>query len=262
MVASDCLSNCRVPGRQCANAASLRTRSHRASWSYATGPQPQPVVSPPIVSAMDNRCRSRVQRTIPGSVALAYSACGERPVRRTVAPRRCRQPVPAGVRVRVEPVMSRQGGVPFRRREQLECHTRTVSHRDSDHAVQRDHWTRRQPLEQVVEAENLPASPSRLRAGPRRGPRQSPPAIGTPQPASRREPTESVPRPRRWPHGPIAFDPVTANGTIEPSAPMRAARRASVSSMSASSPAASPSPGSRSRSCRARRMASMVRSRR
>ena len=172
--------------------------------------------------------------------------------------RRGRRPSPAG-----GPGPRRGGGggqLGLRRAEQARPAAGPWTMASGDGAVERDHRVAGHAFQQSVEGKDLRPVGLGRRSRPRRGWRRWRPAAGT-----RRRPAGAGPRRcsampsamRSWSH---RVRSCSASGTSSPSGPVRAGRRASVSSMSASRPATSGSSGSAACSMRVSRIASVDRS--
>ena len=151
-------------------------------------------------------------------------------------------------------VAAREDGV-----DQGQARRRPVAHRHRDGAVQLDHRRRLGAQRARRTGRRSAPSRSRRRWAPRRAPPRSPPGACTGRSGATRAPAPPARGPRRSARDPRASGPGRPAGPGRRSGEVRAARRDSCSSISASRPMASGS-GSSSTSSRPSRMASPERS--
>ena len=178
--------------------------------------------------------------------------------RRRRGPPAGRRPAPAGARgrrgSRWSPAIRSSAASSV---EQVQPGRGPAHHGHRDGVVQRAPPGCRRSAAAARTAPRSAASRSPRRSAPRRGRRRSPPAAGT----GRSRPRGSAARDQRDALGDVrrrssGVRSCSAIGTSAPSGPVRAGRRASVSSISASSPVTSPSSGSSRWTSRASRIAS------
>src|SRR5690349_13690192 len=160
---------------------------------------------------------------------------------------------------RFEPVVTGDPPVGLEPSEPFQAGAGAMGHRHRDGVVQRHDGIIADPQQQVIERQDLrPVGRPGARGFVMHGGDGGLKLVGPTSPRGSAPVTSATPSAIfAWSH---RLRSCSSSGTSSPAGPVRAGRLASVSSISASSPATSPSPGSSRRTIRVSRMASADRS--